>query len=306
MDGNFLNEASWQAVLQIGIGSGRGFLIGGLPKTCIEAVYQMLIFRQEDLFFNWLRSLAKSTKSHRFHFRKPFPPINSKSMFTYIFISLMLLAHAGGNGPLEECFPDKGVKTAKIIGKIKLDDRSQNERPNEVQEIEYNMDGQAVLIKEFGGEGAVYRRKYRDGKLQFIATTRKKLPNFYPIEQLDSLIANSESQTDTAFIVRHHADGRPFEMVQSDGTTWIFEYAGCSMEMTTTLSPQGDTIQQVQTLNKNGVPVEVIWTPFTPVKSTVVTRRFSGYKFNKRGHWIKRTCHVRGGVLTEKRELTYY
>lgn len=222
----------------------------------------------------------------------------------YVIILLLVLTSAGEHKSNKKCFPDKGIKTAKISGKIESTNTTKKKRLDETMEMEYNEDGQPLYIRKTEHK-TEHERKYKDGKLQLIITTRKKLPDFYLVDQFDSLIENSDYEKDTAFIFSHHEDGRPFKMKGSDGTTYIFEYIGCDQKITTTLNSNGDTLQQVQKKNKNGVLIESTWIPYFPTKSFSVTKYF-GYKFNKHGHWIKRKYQRRENIITEKRRLTYY
>ncbi len=182
---------------------------------------------------------------------------------------------------------------------------SKSESLNQSQEIEYNTDGQPVFIRVTEAGGTEHQRVYKDGKLQLIITTRKKMPDFFQVDQLDSLDNNGNLETDTATIVDHGLDGRPSSIKGSDGTMVIFEYEGCDREMITTLSPTGDTIQQIQNTKANGVLVEQTWTPFFPEKSSRTTTYFD-YQLNDSGHWIERRYKVREGTVTESRELSYY
>jgi len=215
-----------------------------------------------------------------------------------------MLISAGSYKPLEACFPDKGIKTAIISGKIKVKSTSKSKKLDGFQEIEYNREGQPALITNTKEE-TVHRREYEEGKLKCIITTRKSSPSFTYKGQPDSEIENSAIEVDTAVILSHNEDGRPLEMKDPGGMKWIFEYQGCESEMITTLYPNGDTLQQIQNISKNGVLVESITNPSGPVEGNF-TRTFYGYKFNKAGHWIERAYEVRDGEITEKRKLTYY
>lgn len=217
----------------------------------------------------------------------------------------MILTSCGNKGPIDECYPNKGIKTARVSGRINSTNTSESTSLDNTQEIEFNQDGQPVVIRTTKEGETEHQRVYKDGKLQLIITTRKKLPDFYQIEELDSLVANATLETDTAIIVDHDLDGRPASIKNPDGITMVFEYEGCNRELITTLTPDGDTMQQVQNTKENGVSVEQIWTPFRPQKSSVITT-YSGYKFDNNGHWIERTYKVRAGFVTERRELTYY
>ena len=95
-------------------------------------------------------------------------------------------------------------------------------------------------------------------------------------------------------------------MLGIDGNILLFNYLGCEVELQTLLTENMDTIQQYQLTYKKGVLIETIWTPFNPIKSSRTSNYF-GYKYNKHGHWIKRNYkHQNKGIVTERRELTYY
>jgi hypothetical protein len=221
-------------------------------------------------------------------------------------ITLLLLLNPTENQEQkQDCDPDRGIKTAITTATLKsryatLDDLNIPES----SEVHYNTMGRPTLIAE-GKLGTEHRREYVDGKLQHIITTRKDLPDFYLEEELDSLITHSKIISDTAFIVSHHGDGRPYEMLEPNGFVWQFEYSGCEIELITVLYPEGDTLQQIEIINENGLPIERRWTPFLPKKMTSTTTYF-GYTYNEEGHWISRKYIVRDGTVHETRSLTYY
>ncbi|MCP4437575.1 MAG: hypothetical protein GY810_01365 [Aureispira sp.] len=138
-----------------------------------------------------------------------------------------------------------------------------------------------------------------------IITTRKKLPDFYSVENLDSLIKNSIEITDTATVVRYHSNGELAELKYPDGASQLFEENGCNEEISTFLDTNGDTIQKYQTIFKNGVVIKTKWTISKPIKSEVITDYYD-YKFNKHGHWKKRKYRGNNGVIIEWRKLIYY
>ena len=202
------------------------------------------------------------------------------------------------------CLPDKGIKIAKTVAKLESESKAENMNNGNFREVHYDTEGRVILIKN-GRDGTVNRREYKDGKLQLMTSTRKKLPDFYSDEDLDSLMINSEDVTDTAYITRYHANGEIAELKHADGASQMFEYNACQAESNTLLNSVGDTIQQYQSIFENGVVIKTIWTPFQPVKSDVITDYYD-YKFNKYGHWTSRKYRSNRGVIIEKRNLTYY
>jgi hypothetical protein len=222
---------------------------------------------------------------------------------TLIITLLFFLTSANEFNSDEDCFPDKGIKTAIITGKIK----TKKKKIIESRKIEFNKDGQPIVIINNKNQEEENKREYKDGKLHLIITTRKKLPDFYFEEELESLLKKASIVKDTAFILNHYKDGRPSKIKSSDGMIQILEYLGsCEKELITTLNPEGDTIQQNQSKFKDGVLIETTWTLFNPVKS-IRTSKYFGYKFDKSGHWIKRNyAHQGKEVITETRKLTYY
>jgi hypothetical protein len=217
---------------------------------------------------------------------------------------LLIMTSATDEETINYCRPDKGIKTAITTGEMKAKKSSKKEPSRESQKVEYNKDGQAVYIFK-SKDGSEYIRRYKDGKLQFIIYTYKDIPSFYLEGQKDSLLANAETVSDTSIVLSHNESGRPIKMQLSDGTVSVSEYVGCDEEMITTFSANGDTLQQVRLVMRNGVLVENIWTPFYPIKSTV-TSIYYDYKFNRKGHWVKRRYKISSGEVTEKRKLTYY
>lgn len=218
----------------------------------------------------------------------------------YIISILIFLITSCEEPSKNECFPDKGIKTAITTVEMKSDG-------NEIgrQEIHYDKDGRPVLIREPENGGVEIRREYEDGKLQYIISVQKELPGFYREDELESLLENANEYADTAVIISHTEDGRPIEFKDSDGITWLFKYVGCEKQIVTAINSDGDTIQQTQSINKGNVLIEYIWTAYEPIKSSSSTTYY-GYKFDKHGHWIKRNSQRGGDVVTERRELVYY
>lgn len=227
----------------------------------------------------------------------------------YILIITLLLIFTSVNefNSNQECFPDKGIKTAIITGEIKTKNSSEIKKIVESREIEFNKNGQPLVIRNTKNGGEENKREYKNNELQLIITTRKKILDFYSKNELESLIKNANIVVDTVFVLDHHKDGRPTKIEGSDGTIQIFEYFGsCEKELITTLNPKRDTVQQYQSKFKDGVLIETIWTIFKPVKSSRISKYFE-YKFDKNGNWIKRSYSHQGkNVITETRKLIYY
>lgn len=205
------------------------------------------------------------------------------------------------NGQISiNCLPDKGLKTAKTFARFETESKDKSTS----YEVFYDLEGRAILIKN-NQDQSIHRREYKDGKLRLMISTRKKLPDFYSVEDEDSLIANAKTVTYTAKITRYLKNGDVAKLKLADGASQIFEYQGCQVESHTILNSIGDTIQQHQSFFKNGVLIKTIWTPFQPVKSNIVTEYYD-YKFNRHGHWIRRKYRNNKGLIIENRELTYY
>ena len=123
---------------------------------------------------------------------------------TLITVLLLILTSANEYNSTEVCFPDKGIKTAIITGEIKTKNSSEKKKIVELREIEFNNDGQPVFIRNTKDGGEEIKREYKNGELQYIITTRKKLPDFYSKDELESLIKNSSIVKDTAFILDYY------------------------------------------------------------------------------------------------------
>jgi len=216
----------------------------------------------------------------------------------YIISILIFLITSCEEPSKNECFPDKGIKIAISTAEM---GSGGNEMGS--QEIYYDEEGRPLLVRNTQKGGAETRWEYVDGKLQFIIVKRKDLPSFYRKDELDSLIANASEYVDTAVIISHTEDGRPLELKGPDGTM-LFEYIGCDKRIETLIGPDGETIQQTQSIHKGNVLVESKWTLYKPDNLNSTTPYY-GYKFNDKGHWIERK-YDRGGVVTERRELIYY
>lgn len=202
----------------------------------------------------------------------------------------------------DECFPDKGIKTAII----KADNSSKGNKIIGIQEIEFNNEGHPILIKNIQNGGLEIRRIYENNQLQLIVTTRKEIPDFYSEDELEHLIEKANIIKDTAFVLSCQNDGRPLKLQSSDKSSWIFEYFGCEKEIITVLSPKGDTIQQNQSIFKDGILVETVWSLFEPIRTNRTSKYFD-YKFDMKGYWIKRSYKHQGkNAITETRKLTYY
>ncbi len=221
----------------------------------------------------------------------------------YIIIFLVLCYICNGQISIS-CLPDKGIKTAKTFAMLETESRVIHKNESNYREVYYDIEGRAILIKN-GRDKSIHNREYKDGKLHFMISTRKKLPDFYSVEDEDSLIENTKTVTDTVKITRYYKNGNVAELKLADGVFQIFEYQGCKVESHTLLNSIGDTIQQNQSFFKNGVVIKTIWTPFQPVKSVVVTEYYD-YQFNRRGHWVRRKYRSNEGLIIEKRVLIYY
>lgn len=228
-------------------------------------------------------------------------PPNVKATITTL--ALLWLFLAGNAQTINGCFPDKGIKSAILTAK-QAPQEGELKTAAKKQTIEYDNDGRPLIIHD-AAEGTRHVRKYTDGKLQTIVTTRKDLPDFYLVEHLDSLMATAPDKTDSARILAHTTDGRPKEMHGADGITLLFEYKGCEEQLQTVFDAAGDTLQQTRLIYREGVLVESIWTPFVPMKSTRSTIYYD-YEFNKHGHWVERKYKRRNGVVVEKRVLNYF
>lgn len=217
-----------------------------------------------------------------------------------IFLSLFIATNKFQSN--DECFPDKGIKTAII----KAINSSNGNSIVGTQEIEFNNEGNPILIKNNQNGGLEIKRIYKNNQLEFIITTRKEIPDFYSEGELEDLIEKANSINDTAFVLSCDNDGRPLKLQSSDKSSWIFEYFGCEKEIITNLSAKGDTIQQNQSIFKDGILVETVWSLFEPIRTNRTSKYFD-YKFDKKGYWIKRNYKHQGkNVITETRKLTYY
>lgn len=210
-------------------------------------------------------------------------------------------------GELEEsylqCLPDKGIKTARTFADF---GSGKPEKHQNVEVMEFNTDGQAIIIRnpKFGSETI---REYKNGKLIYIITKQTKLPDSYQYEDLDSLMTTCETQTDTTFVVDYTKDGRPKALKRSDSSSFLFEYTGCEMDVCTLINKRGDTLQQNQVTNKNGVIIESVWFGPSGKKSKGSITKYYDYEYDDFGHWIKRTYkYERTSAITQRRELTYY
>lgn len=203
------------------------------------------------------------------------------------------------------CLPEKGISIAKtkLISKSEKDLKKTKNK--DYQEVHYDRKGRVVLIKN-SKKGTIHRREYKEGKLQFLISTRKKLPDFYSTEDLDSLMINAKQVTDTVEIKKHYPNGEITEIKYPNNTSQIFEFDNCSSELNIFLNSVGDTIQKHHIFFENGVIIKTIWTTFKPIKSDIVTEYYD-YKFNRYGHWVRRKYKKNSGaVLIEKRKLIYY
>ena len=218
-------------------------------------------------------------------------------------ILLVLCSSSNGQTSIN-CLPDKGIKIAKTVANLESGSDAGSTNTSNYQEVHYDQEGRVILIKK-GQDGTEFRRVYKDGKLLLMISARKELPDFYSVENLDSLIANAKEVTDTAIITKYHTNGEIAELKHTDGASQIFEYDGCQSESNTFLNSAGDTIQQYQSIFEGGGVIKTIWTPFQPVKSDVITDYYD-YKFNRHGHWTRRKYKNNRGVIIEKRNLTYY
>lgn len=202
----------------------------------------------------------------------------------------------------DECFTDKGIKTAII----KAVNSSNGNTIVGTQEIEFNNEGHTILIKNNQNGGIEIRRIYKNNQIKLIVTTRKEIPDFYSEDELEHLIENANVINDTAFVLSCQNDGRPLKLQSSYKSSWIFEYFGCEKEIITVLGPKGDTIQQNQSIFKDGILVETVWSLFEPIRTNRTSKYFD-YKFDKKGYWIKRSYKHQGkNVITETRKLSYY
>ncbi len=216
-----------------------------------------------------------------------------KFVFTIVIVLLFFIQN---DTPTESCYPDKGIKKAKITATYK-------HSTEEVSylEIKFDKSGRVIRTKENGDERIV-NREYKNHKLVRIIT-KNKLKDFYTLGENPK---NKKAVIDTALVLQYDESERPIKMTGADNTTLLLHYEGCYIELHTLLHKNGDTIQQYQITAKNGVLAETIWTPFTPTKSSR-TSKYYDYEFNKRGHWIKRSYHHQDGeVIIENRKLTYY
>lgn len=204
------------------------------------------------------------------------------------------------------CYPDKGIKTAYISIKIKNTPPSKNHPSNKVREIEFNKEGQPIFIKNSDNGKKQHEWVYDKNKLKYIITTNKKLPEFYHSKDLDSILKNTPIETDTSIVLSHTSSGRPKILKNPDGTTLIFNYKGCKEEVKTLIDNNSDTIQTMHLINKKGILIHSIWTPYKPIKSRRVTKYFK-YKVDKHGNWIQRSYkHQSHSIMIETRELVYY
>lgn len=216
-----------------------------------------------------------------------------------LFIILVMACKNSNNG---NCYPNKGIKSAKITA---TKESATESSPKVYKEIHYNDKGQPTWIKEPNSKE--YKRVYAEGHLQYIVTTGPAPHISYTsVDQKENSNPNSGRITDTAIVVNTDNFGRPLAMKNSNGETWIFEYTRCDSKLVTTINSIGDTLQQMQSNFKDGVLTETIWTPFFPTKSYSSSKYF-GYKYNAQGHWIKRSYHYSDqGVITENRIIDYY
>lgn len=220
-----------------------------------------------------------------------------------IVLFILFISCATKEEPSLQCLPDKGIKIARTFTDLRA---GKPEKSQNFELTEYNVDGQATMIRnaKFGSET---KREYKEGKLIYIIAKQTKLPDYYENEDLDSLMANGETQTDTTFVINHTKDGRPQEMKRSDGTSFLCEYTGCEMDVFTLISQKGDTLQQNQVINENGVIVKSTWFGSGEKKSKGHLTKYYNYEYDERGHWVKRTYrNDRSSPINQRRQLTYF
>jgi|GEM_PF-2655762 len=222
---------------------------------------------------------------------------------TYFFTLFTILTTYTSEVAVNNCYSDKGIKLATVTAKVKPINGSKAKKSAIQDHIVFNEFGQPVMIQSSQNGGIMHLSKYEAGKLIYTATTQKVLPNFYNKSELPSLIVNAETKTDTTFVLSHYEDGRPKKVAGIDGSTSFFEYDGCN-ETQTVIHPNGDTLMQIQNLFENGVLVETNTSPFRQPKFTVTTQ-YTDYKFNRKGHWVKRSYKTDKAIIIEKRKLIY-
>ncbi|WP_299682603.1 hypothetical protein [uncultured Dokdonia sp.] len=216
--------------------------------------------------------------------------------FIYLIIIILSTPFTSKGHQDEGCYPDKGIKKAKITTKFKLSSEKIS-----TKEIKYDKSGNVIRIKTNGDEN-ITNREYKNGKIIRIIT-KNKLKDFYTEGENPK---SKKAVIDTSTVLQYDASGRPTKMTAEDNTTLLIQYEGCNIELHTLLHKSGDTIHQYQLIAKNDVLVETIWMPFAPVKSSR-TSKFYDYTFNKQGDWIKRSFHHQDGeVIIEERKLVYY
>lgn len=217
----------------------------------------------------------------------------------YILITVLLMSTTE-NENRTECYPDKGIKTAKTFAKLK----NETKNAEGYQEVQFDRLGRPLFVKNTTNE-TENRYEYEDDKLLYIIT-KSALPDFFFQDEKDSLRETSSPTIDTTVILKNDASGRATEMKHPDGTTSILTYEGCDKQINTILGKKGAIVQEFEQIKKNGLLTKTTWTPHQPVKSSRISTYF-GYKFNTQGHWVKRQYQHQGGqVAIETRELTYY
>jgi len=227
--------------------------------------------------------------------------------FSHICLAFVSLVGCKSEITNTLCFPDKGIKSARIFVMIESDTSAKElEMRKTFVQIDYDTYGRPIKINNTM-EITTVLKHYDNGRLTHIINRHKDMPEvfFLSDEKYDSIHAAAPYVTDTFKVLSHYEDGRPSVINLHDGSQVAYTYSGCDLTIESTLNANGDTSDQVQLIYERGVVVESIWTQGG--LETKLTRKLYDYEFNEQGHWVRRKYITRENEeVVETRELTYY
>lgn len=200
----------------------------------------------------------------------------------YLLMSILVSCTTNHQNP-SKCFPDQGIKTAKIEATL-LSDKTRTVNGT----IHFNKFGSPTI------------RELADRKIELKYDSINLTQTIIHVKEFDS-----GSRIDTNIVNLHDELGRALKITGPDGRTTEYSYQNCDEHLEIYKESNGTIIHQFKSTFKNGVLIETLWIPNdnTPERKTI----YYDYKFDERGYWIERKYqHANGALIHEVRELEYY
>ncbi len=225
----------------------------------------------------------------------------------YLLLLLIFTSFSTNRKNKDTCYSDKGIKTARIYIVRNGDSKKGQEKGKEkFRELSFDTSGNVIRMREpMGDDSIAFYYQYENRKLMRTLRTRnRKL-----WEALDITDMPQEewiTGMDTSKIVSHNDGGLPNELRSWDGGYLTWSYVGCEQEIRKRYSSEGVMLQETTDWKDKGLLELSTTVVHTEPQWTSVTHYFD-YKFNRKGHWIKRKYrHGSKAVIVERRELEYY